>query len=105
MTLRSLERQTADDFSALTNGTHIFGCVFPDGREHSVQVHVQKARAKIRKAHFDICSTDWGFRDDENPNGNTSIRVVSVDRERFGFEMRRCVEMFPQLLMRLSEVC
>ena len=100
MTQRRLELRTADDFAALDNGTHSFGCVFPDGLVGSVDVHVWKAKAKVRKAHFDICSTDWAFHDESNPDG-TSILKVCVQREIFGAEMRRCVEALPQRLIRL----
>ena len=54
-----------------------------------VSIHIWKARAKIRKAHFDIFRTGWAFQDPKTTEGHSAIVEVTATRETFGVSMQR----------------
>ena len=97
--VKRLEQQTEADFAALRTGTHTYTCEFPDGLLRNVEVHIWRTRAKTRLGEFDIVETDWAFHSESNPKGNSALLRVTVHRDVFGTEMRRCVEALPQLLI------
>ena len=82
-----LETLTANDFDALKNGTHHFSYQYPDGKIQGLNIHIDKARARIRHGQFDIWISSWALRSEHDPEFGSSVLPIRAKREDFGTAM------------------